>query len=63
MEDNEWVHEGSRGCCDVNACISSYAAKWLFCRHSEVDASYNGSLLWWNDVLSLGTLYSNDCDD
>jgi hypothetical protein len=45
MEENEWVHEGSRGCCNVNACTSSYEAKWLFCRHSGVDASYGGSLL------------------
>jgi hypothetical protein len=32
MEENEWVHEGSRGCCKVNACTSSYA-KWLFHKH------------------------------
>jgi len=30
MEDNAWVHEGSRGCCKVNACTSSYATKWCF---------------------------------
>jgi hypothetical protein len=45
MENNEWVHEGSRGCCNVNACTSFYATKWLFCRHLGVDASYGGSLL------------------
>jgi hypothetical protein len=25
-----------------------YAAKWLFCRHLGVDATYGGSFLWWN---------------
>jgi hypothetical protein len=33
MEENEWVHEGSRGCYKVNACISSSAAEWLFHKH------------------------------
>jgi hypothetical protein len=35
MEKNEWVHEGSRRCCKVNACTSSYASKWLFCKHLD----------------------------
>jgi len=35
MEENEWVHEGSRRCCKVNACISFYAAKWLFHKHLD----------------------------
>jgi hypothetical protein len=33
MEDNEWAHEGSKWCCKVDACITSYAAKWLFHKH------------------------------
>jgi hypothetical protein len=28
-----------------------------------VDASYGGSLLWQNNVFSLGTLYSNAYGD
>jgi hypothetical protein len=35
MEENEWVHEGSRGCCKVNACTSFYAAKWLLHKHLD----------------------------
>ncbi len=35
MEENEWVHEGSRGCCKVNACTSFYVAKCLFHRHLD----------------------------
>jgi hypothetical protein len=35
MVENEWVHEGSRACCKVNACSNSYATKWLFCRHLD----------------------------
>jgi hypothetical protein len=35
MEENEWVHEGSRACCKVNACSNSYAAKWLLCKHLD----------------------------
>jgi hypothetical protein len=35
VEENEWVYESSRGCCKVNACISFYAAKWLFRRHLD----------------------------
>ncbi len=35
MEENEWVHEGSRECCKVNACTSSYAAKWSFYKHLD----------------------------
>jgi hypothetical protein len=31
----EWVHESSGRCCKVNACTSSYVAKWLFCRHLD----------------------------
>jgi hypothetical protein len=27
MEENEWFHEGLRGCCKVNACTSSYAGR------------------------------------
>jgi hypothetical protein len=27
MEENEWVHEGSRACYKVNACNNSYATK------------------------------------
>jgi len=27
--------------------------------HMGVDASYGGSLLWWNNVFPLGTFYSN----
>jgi hypothetical protein len=33
MEDNEWAHEGSKWCCKVDACISSYVAKWLIRKH------------------------------
>jgi len=35
MEDSEWVHKGLRWCCKVDACTSSYAAKWLFRQHLE----------------------------
>ncbi len=28
-----------------------------------VDVSYDGLLLWWNNVFSLGTLYSNEYGD
>jgi hypothetical protein len=35
MEKNEWVHEGSRWCCKVNACTRFYAPKWLFCRNLD----------------------------
>jgi len=35
MEENEWVHEGSRRCCKVNACTSFYVAKRLFHRHLD----------------------------
>jgi hypothetical protein len=35
MEDNEWAYESSKWCCKVDACISSYAAKWLFHKHLE----------------------------
>jgi hypothetical protein len=35
MGKNEWLHEGLRGCCKVNACISSYAGKWLFHKHLD----------------------------
>jgi len=35
MEENEWVHEGSIRCCKVNACTSSYAVKWLLCKHLD----------------------------
>jgi len=31
--------------------------------HYGVDAQLSGSLLWQNDVLPLGTLYSNAYDD
>jgi hypothetical protein len=30
IEENEWVHEGLRRCCKVNACTGSYATKWCF---------------------------------
>jgi hypothetical protein len=33
MLENEWVHESSKGCCKVNACIGSYVAKWLLHKH------------------------------
>jgi hypothetical protein len=35
IEENEWVHEGSKACCKVNACSNSYVAKWLFCKHLD----------------------------
>jgi hypothetical protein len=35
MKDNEWAHEGSKWCYKVDACISFYAAKWLFHKHLE----------------------------
>ncbi len=35
MEKNEWVHEGSRWCCKVDACICFYAPKWLFCKNLD----------------------------
>jgi hypothetical protein len=35
IEENEWVHEGSRRCCKVHACISFYVGKWLFHRHLD----------------------------
>jgi hypothetical protein len=35
MEENEWVHETSRGCYKVNACTSSYVAKWLLHKHLD----------------------------
>ncbi len=35
MEDGEWAHKGSRWCCKVDPCTSSYVAKWLFCQHLE----------------------------
>jgi hypothetical protein len=35
-----------------------YWAYWC-----QVDASYSGSLLWRNDVFSLGTFYLNTCGD
>jgi len=35
MKDNEWVHDGSRGCCKINACTTSHAGKWLFRRHLD----------------------------
>ncbi len=35
MEENEWFHEGLRGCCKVNACTSSYVGKWLFRKHLD----------------------------
>jgi hypothetical protein len=33
MEEFEWVHEGLNRCYKMNACTSSYVAKWLFCKH------------------------------
>jgi hypothetical protein len=33
LEDNEWAYEGSKWCCKVDACINSYASKWLFHKH------------------------------
>ncbi len=38
MEKNEWVHESSKGCCKVNACITSYATKWL--SHKQLDQTH-----------------------
>ncbi len=35
MEENEWIHEGSRRYCKVNACPSFYVAKWLFHKHLD----------------------------
>ncbi len=35
MEENEWIHEGSRTCCKLNACNNSYAAKRLICKHLD----------------------------
>jgi hypothetical protein len=35
IEDNEWVHKGSRWFCKVDACTCFYAAKWLCCQHLE----------------------------
>ncbi len=35
MDENEWVHEGSKWYCKVDACTYSYTAKWLFCKHLE----------------------------
>jgi hypothetical protein len=35
MEENEWIHESSRGCCKVNACTSVYVAKWMLQRHLD----------------------------
>jgi hypothetical protein len=35
MEENEWVHEGSIGCCKVNACTNFYAFKWLLRKHLD----------------------------
>jgi hypothetical protein len=35
MEDSEWVYKGLRWCCKMDACIVSYAPKWLFCQHLE----------------------------
>jgi hypothetical protein len=31
--------------------------------HGRVDVSYGGSLLWRNNIFSLGTFYSNTRDD
>jgi hypothetical protein len=28
---SEWVQKGSKYFCKVDACTSSYVAKWLFC--------------------------------
>jgi hypothetical protein len=30
---SEWAHKSSRWFCKVDACTSSYAAKWLLCQH------------------------------
>jgi hypothetical protein len=35
MEENEWVHDSSRGCCKMNTCTTSYATKWLFHKHLD----------------------------
>jgi hypothetical protein len=40
MEDSEWAHKGSRWCCKVDACISSYVTKWLFHQHLEQTHSF-----------------------
>jgi hypothetical protein len=34
-QENEWVHEGLRGCYKMNACTSSYAAKWSLRKHLD----------------------------
>jgi hypothetical protein len=36
MEENEWVHEGSRACCKVNVCTNSYATKF----HKHLDQTH-----------------------
>jgi hypothetical protein len=40
MEDSEWAHKGSRWCCKVDACTSSYVAKWLLRQHLERTHSF-----------------------
>ncbi len=37
---SEWAHKSSRWFCKVDACISSYAAKWLLCQHLEQTHSF-----------------------
>jgi hypothetical protein len=45
----------TRELCISHCCSSS--TSWCI----GVDASYSGSLLWWNNVFSLNTLYSSAC--
>ncbi len=37
---SEWAHKNSRWFCKVDACTSSYAAKWLLCQHLEQTHSF-----------------------
>ncbi len=37
---SEWVHKGFKCFCKVDACTSSYVAKWLFCQHLEQTRSF-----------------------
>jgi hypothetical protein len=44
-------------------CITIVETNIVKVDHMGVDASYCGSLLWWNSVFSLGTIYSNAYGD
>jgi hypothetical protein len=57
MEENEWVHEGSKGCCKINVCTSSYAAKWLLHRHLDQTHGLQMQLgRSWHPSIHLGCL-------